>query len=184
MEPAAGTDPATPGPATACRHLHESTAIGDNLKDIILFDGRSVIVDSAGEQTASAPLFQENLCIAEPNAQMQGGQMAASKWTEEEEIYSALTFALREYCRQTGFERALLGISGGDVTTSAFSLNCTIISPCMLDSIIVYSRLQVRSIGWILYLSIVMMVLSLKMHSHEALTIIASMKVNIWQRYG
>jgi NAD+ synthase (glutamine-hydrolysing) len=44
---------------------------------------------------------------------MRGGQMAASNWTEEEEIYSALTFALREYCRQTGFERALLGISGG-----------------------------------------------------------------------
>jgi NAD+ synthase (glutamine-hydrolysing) len=90
-----------------------TTAIGDNLKDIILFDGRSVIVDSAGNLAASAPLFQENLCIAELDTQMRGRQMAASNWTEEEEIYSALIFALREYCRQTGFERALLGVSGG-----------------------------------------------------------------------
>jgi NAD+ synthase (glutamine-hydrolysing) len=90
-----------------------TTAIGDNLKDIILFDGRSMIVDSAGDQTAGAPLFQENLCIAELDGQMRGTKTAPSNWTEEEEIYYALTFALREYCRQTGFEKALLGISGG-----------------------------------------------------------------------
>jgi len=90
-----------------------STAIGDNLKDIILFDGRSMIVDSAGNQTAGAPLFQENLCISELDDQMRGRKKALSIWTEEEEIYSALTFALREYCRQTGFEKAVLGISGG-----------------------------------------------------------------------
>ncbi|MEJ2167619.1 MAG: NAD(+) synthase [Desulfobacterales bacterium] len=90
-----------------------TTALGDNLKDIILFDGRSMIVDSAGRLTACAPLFKESLCIAEMDAQMRGRQMAAPKWTEEEEIYSALTFALGEYCRQTGFDQALLGISGG-----------------------------------------------------------------------
>jgi NAD+ synthase (glutamine-hydrolysing) len=90
-----------------------TTAIGDNLKDIILFDGRSMIVDRAGELTAGAALFTENLCIAELDAQMHGRQTASPSWTEEEEIYTALTFALREYCRQTGYERALLGISGG-----------------------------------------------------------------------
>ena len=90
-----------------------TTAIGDNLKDIILFDGRSVIVDSAGDETAGAPLFQENLCVAELDDQMRGRKRVASTWAEEEEIYSALTFALREYCRQTGFEKAVLGISGG-----------------------------------------------------------------------
>jgi len=90
-----------------------TTAIGDNLKDIILFDGRSMIVDSAGEQTAGAPLFEEDLCIAELDDRMRGIKKALSNWTEEEEIYSALTFALREYCRQTGFEKAMLGISGG-----------------------------------------------------------------------
>jgi NAD+ synthetase len=90
-----------------------TTAIGDNLKDIILFDGRSMIVDSAGRLTASAPLFQENLCIGELDAHMRGQQTANPDWDETGEIYSALTFALGEYCRQTGFDRALLGISGG-----------------------------------------------------------------------
>jgi NAD+ synthase (glutamine-hydrolysing) len=72
-----------------------------------------MIVDAAGKLTASAPLFREEISIAELDAQMRGRQTAASSWTEKEEIYSALTFALREYCRQTGYERALLGISGG-----------------------------------------------------------------------
>lgn len=90
-----------------------TTAIGDNLKDIILFDGRSMILDNTGNLTALAPLFQENLCIADLDGQLRGGQTPAPDWSEAEEIYSALTFALREYCLQTGFERALLGISGG-----------------------------------------------------------------------
>ena len=90
-----------------------TTAVGDNLKDIILFDGRSMIVDSAGRLTACAPLFQEDLCVAELDSRLQGRPASIPDWTEAEEIYSALTFALRQYCRQTGFERILLGISGG-----------------------------------------------------------------------
>ncbi len=87
-----------------------TTAIGDNLKDIILFGGRSITMDSAGNLTKGAPLFHEKIHITELDAQLQGSQTTASRWTEEE-IY--LTFAFKEYCRQTGFEKALLGISGG-----------------------------------------------------------------------
>jgi NAD+ synthase (glutamine-hydrolysing) len=88
-------------------------AIGDNLKDIILFDGRSMIMDASGRMSACGPLFREKLSIVELDSDLRCKRPVVSEWTEEEELYSALTFGLREYCRQTGFDSVLLGVSGG-----------------------------------------------------------------------
>jgi NAD+ synthase (glutamine-hydrolysing) len=90
-----------------------TTAIGDNLKNLILFDGRSFVMDGSGNMNDCAPIFKIDLRVVELDNRFCGRKGTISSWSAEEELYEALTFALREYCRQTGFRQVLLGISGG-----------------------------------------------------------------------
>jgi len=90
-----------------------SASVGDNLKDVILFDGRSMAFDARGRMVLCGPMFQEEVLIAELDDELCGGDSCQARWTEEEELYGALTFALRQYCRDTGFSQVVLGVSGG-----------------------------------------------------------------------
>ena len=87
--------------------------IGDNLKDIILFDGRSMAFDSEGRLAACGPALAEDLCVVEFDDRFRAAPVPAPEWDEEQELFAALTFALKEYCRHNGFTRAVLGVSGG-----------------------------------------------------------------------
>ena len=90
-----------------------AVGIGDNLKDVILFDGRSMAFDNTGGMVACAPLFEEQLVIVELDDSLHGTPVATPSWQPEEELLAALTFALKDYCRVTGFKQAVLGVSGG-----------------------------------------------------------------------
>ena len=90
-----------------------TVSIGDNLKDIILFDGRSMAFDGGAAMCGCGPLFAEDLVIVELDEQMRSTRTICPAWSQEEELFAALTFGFREYCRQTGFSRAVLGVSGG-----------------------------------------------------------------------
>jgi NAD+ synthase (glutamine-hydrolysing) len=90
-----------------------TTGVGDNLKGLILFDGRSMVFDSRGRLAGCGPFFQQGLSVVELDENLAGSPPVTPSWNEEEELHNALTFALREYCRDTGFERVVLGMSGG-----------------------------------------------------------------------
>jgi NAD+ synthase (glutamine-hydrolysing) len=86
----------------------------DNGKNIIPFDGESLVYDAAGRLIAIGRQFVEELLIVDID-----GESAATDTVplpamdREREIYDALVMALREYMRKTGFAHAVVAVSGG-----------------------------------------------------------------------
>jgi NAD+ synthase (glutamine-hydrolysing) len=91
-------------------HLAYCNLVGG--QDELVFDGRSVVIDPAGNVMARAAAFRPDLLIADVPA-------APSLVREEplvgghEEVWSALVLGVRDYFRKNGFTDAVLGLSGG-----------------------------------------------------------------------
>lgn len=117
-----------------------TTGVGDNLKGLILFDGRSMVFDSTGELTACAPFFQQGLTVVDLDDNLAGQGMVARGWNEEEELHKALTFALREYCEDTGFERVVMGVSGGVDSSLCAALAAEALGPDRVLGVTLPSR--------------------------------------------
>lgn len=83
--------------------------VGGN--DGIVFDGASLIADEEGDIILQAPAFEEfvetvELDVRKPDARgITGGEISS--------IHNALVLGIRDYARKNGFEKALLGLSGG-----------------------------------------------------------------------
>ena len=79
-------------------------------QDELVFDGHSFVVDAEGELVARARQFEPDLLLWDPN----GGQARITEpLADLGEVYSALVLGVRDYTRKNGFERALVGLSGG-----------------------------------------------------------------------
>jgi NAD+ synthase (glutamine-hydrolysing) len=86
----------------------------DNGKNIIAFDGESLVYDGQGRLIAIGRQFQEELLVVDlgPGATPH----AAAELPEidrERETYDALVMGLRDYMRKSGFTRAVVPVSGG-----------------------------------------------------------------------
>ncbi len=85
-------------------------------QDELVFDGGSMVLNADGKTAMQADFFQEGLYPAD----FQVGdtitaipQPPIPSLTEEERIYKALVFGVREYIEKNHFPRAVLGLSGG-----------------------------------------------------------------------
>jgi len=90
-------------------------------QDELVFDGRSIFVNSAGKLVAVAKAFEDDLLIADVET---NGQIISNtpirKTDYVEEIYHALVLGTRDYVRKNGFKKAIIGLSGGiDSTLTA-----------------------------------------------------------------
>lgn len=83
--------------------------VGGN--DSLLFDGSSFAMDAAGNVIASAASFSEDLVFVDTEAG--SGEMHENLGDECEAVYEALVMGTRDYIHKCGFERVLLGLSGG-----------------------------------------------------------------------
>jgi NAD+ synthase (glutamine-hydrolysing) len=79
-------------------------------QDELVFDGHSFIVDASGEVVARAAQFEPELLIWDIGGPP--GRMA-KPLNDLDEVYAALVLGARDYARKNGFERALVGLSGG-----------------------------------------------------------------------
>jgi len=106
-------------------------AIGGN--DELLFDGRSHVVDAQGHVTAGLAAFAEELRVVEVSLARTAVSSApaapaasvsqrpplhphlAASFAPAElgDIYHALVLGLRDYAQKSGFQRALIALSGG-----------------------------------------------------------------------
>ncbi|HYM12062.1 MAG TPA: NAD+ synthase [Bryobacterales bacterium] len=98
--------------AIACRHQTPVVLVnqvGGN--DQLVFDGTSFVLDAQGRVRALAKSFEEDLVFydTETNA----GDQHETLPDEREAVYQALVLGTRDYVRKCGFERVLLGLSGG-----------------------------------------------------------------------
>jgi len=83
-------------------------------QDELVFDGNSFALNANGELINRAPAFEESLVPVVIDAENGEGKRAKFRQiSREEEIFRALAFGLREYCRKSGFTSAVLGLSGG-----------------------------------------------------------------------
>ena len=89
-------------------------------QDELVFDGRSMFADSAGKIVAKARAFDEDLLIADVTANINGVVQVKPTQTSAaqpvdiiDEVYQALVLGTRDYALKNGFEKVLLGVSGG-----------------------------------------------------------------------
>ena len=107
-------------------------------QDELVFDGHSLVIDSVGAAIARAPQFEQWLLSCEielPESQFDGSvdsvELLGSFTTnppsddtsldhllariegDDESVYAALVLGTRDYANKNGFDRAVLGLSGG-----------------------------------------------------------------------
>jgi len=83
--------------------------IGGN--DELIFDGRSLCLDRAGEPIAVFPSFKEHMQEIDTN--LSGRPGLYNPQDKVESIYEALVLGTRDYMKKCGFFKAVVGLSGG-----------------------------------------------------------------------
>jgi len=83
--------------------------VGGN--DSLVFDGSSLVVDADGVVRARARSFDEDLALYDATANV--GEIHEYIEDENEAVYHALLLGTRDYVRKCGFQKALVGLSGG-----------------------------------------------------------------------
>lgn len=86
--------------------------IGAN--DELIFAGRSFCLDAEGKPLAVLAPFQEQLLTFNiPNHPKEGKPDSYLLQEEVESVYQALVLGIKDYFTKTGFQKAVLGLSGG-----------------------------------------------------------------------
>ncbi len=83
-------------------------------QDELVFDGQSLAVDALGNLIAFAKQFEEDLVITDIDLE-KGVALKVNPppYNREEEMFNALALGVRDYFRKTGFNKAIIGMSGG-----------------------------------------------------------------------
>jgi NAD+ synthase (glutamine-hydrolysing) len=83
-------------------------------QDELVFSGQSVAIDADGRIIARGADFEEDLVMTELDPDtMTAPEVPSPDYDRYNEMFSALVLGLRDYFKKTGFQRAVLGLSGG-----------------------------------------------------------------------
>ncbi|HLX86659.1 MAG TPA: NAD+ synthase [Terriglobales bacterium] len=83
--------------------------VGGN--DSLVFDGSSVVIAPDGRIIAQGKSFEEDLIYFDSDTLI--GEMHPQTVGEEASAYEALVLGTRDYVHKCGFQRAIIGLSGG-----------------------------------------------------------------------
>ena len=83
--------------------------VGGN--DSLVFDGSSLVIASDGQVIAQAKSFEEDLIYFD--SQTLTGDLHPQIAGDEASAYEALVLGMRDYVHKCGFQRAIIGLSGG-----------------------------------------------------------------------
>ena len=84
--------------------------VGGN--DSLVFDGSSLVIAPDGQVIAQAKSFEEDLIYFD-SQKLNTGDMHPQVVGEEASAYEALVLGTRDYVHKCGFQRAIVGLSGG-----------------------------------------------------------------------
>ena len=79
--------------------------------DELIFDGNSLVLDPSGRALGAAKAFEEDLLLV--NTDMPQPRTKFRPEESADEILSALTLGIKDYFHKLGFQKAVLGLSGG-----------------------------------------------------------------------
>jgi NAD+ synthase/NAD+ synthase (glutamine-hydrolysing) len=83
--------------------------VGGN--DSLVFDGSSLVLNREGQVIAQGKSFEEDLIYFD--SQNLSGEMHEQIVGDEASVYSALVLGTRDYMNKCGFQKAIIGLSGG-----------------------------------------------------------------------
>jgi NAD+ synthase/NAD+ synthase (glutamine-hydrolysing) len=83
--------------------------VGGN--DSLVFDGSSLVLNREGQVVAQGKSFEEDLIFFD--SQTLTGEMHDQISGDEASVYSALVLGTRDYMHKCGFQKAIIGLSGG-----------------------------------------------------------------------
>ena len=83
-------------------------SVGGN--DELIFDGKSVLMDSNGQVLHQAKSFEESIEVHDLNDKPKHNFLSN---IAEESLQKGLTLGIRDYVQKTGFKKGLVGLSGG-----------------------------------------------------------------------
>ena len=99
----------------------------DNGKNIIPFDGESLVYDAEGRLIAIGQQFRDQLLVVDLAPGVPA--VALPPIDRDREIYDGLVMALRDYMRKTGFDRAVVAVSGGIDSALALAIAADALGP-------------------------------------------------------
>jgi NAD+ synthase (glutamine-hydrolysing) len=79
----------------------------------VIFDGGSLVVSPDGAVFDEMPYFEECLKVYDLEQVMRGGQHREQPKDKTKLMHDALVVGIRDYFQKLGFQRAILGLSGG-----------------------------------------------------------------------
>lgn len=86
-------------------------------QDELVFDGRSVVLDSHGTVAAELPHAEQSICSVRITKAGSVELLSGPQQTEQDnhlhEVYQALVLSIRDYVTKNGFSSVALGLSGG-----------------------------------------------------------------------
>jgi NAD+ synthase (glutamine-hydrolysing) len=87
--------------------------VGGN--DSLIFDGSSIVLNAEGNVIAQGRSFEEDLIYFDSGSESQPptGELHEQMQGEEASVYAALVMGTRDYMRKCGFQKAIIGLSGG-----------------------------------------------------------------------
>ena len=119
----------------------------------LVFDGASFAMRSEGDLIARAPAFEEGFvsftldaeAVRPPDAWTEGapgGSTVSERWSDDdlEACYRALVLGVRDYLGKSGFERAVIGLSGGIDSALTAAVACDALGPSNVTGISLPSR--------------------------------------------
>jgi NAD+ synthase/NAD+ synthase (glutamine-hydrolysing) len=114
-------------------HVLYVNSVGGN--DDLVFDGRSMHVDSDGCLLARAEGFVEDMLCVDVTAaggftpEQRPRILRADNFSPEAEIWRALVLGTRDYCLKTGHTSVVLGLSGGIDSALTAAIACAGLGP-------------------------------------------------------
>ena len=101
----------------------------DNGKNIIPFDGESLVYDAGGRLIAIGRQFAEDLLVVDLDEGASPARHELPAIDRPRETYDALMMALRDYMRKTRFARAIVAVSGGIDSALALAIAVDALGP-------------------------------------------------------
>jgi NAD+ synthase (glutamine-hydrolysing) len=99
--------------AAIARHHKVPVALVNQVggNDSLVFDGSSIVLNPQGEVIALGRSFEEDLIYFDSKTLI--GDLHDQIEGEEASVYAALVLGTRDYMRKCGFQKAIIGLSGG-----------------------------------------------------------------------
>jgi NAD+ synthase (glutamine-hydrolysing) len=103
--------------ASIARHHKVPVAMVNQVggNDSLVFDGSSIVLNPEGNIVAQGRSFEEDLIYFDSGSQEKTltGDLHEQIEGEEASVYAALVLGTRDYIRKCGFQKAIIGLSGG-----------------------------------------------------------------------